>query len=358
MRKFFLITSTLTIAFMFNQRVSAQDDFFVPKTTIGGYGELHYNYTRPDGGKSEKVLDFHRFVLFVSHSWSEKWSFKSEVEIEHNLIEGGNKGAVELEQAYINYQASDLFGFQAGVILPSVGLLNEYHEPPTFMGVERPDYSKYIIPTTWFGNGAAVYGNLNGFDYKLTVMEGLKADNFKASSGIRDGRQQGFKADANDLLYTARLDYLNIPGLKIGVSYTYNNATGDSVNNLVNLFEAHGKYQADNIYAAFEYGNISYDEGNIKSSYGYYVDLGYNLSDILKTTSQILPFVRYTDYNTAASTKTGGDIEKLYHFSKWMVGISIKPLDSVVFKADYSERKKELGNQKTKLFNLGVGYMF
>ena len=358
MKKFLFMATTLTIVLAYNQLIRAQDDYFVPKTTLGGYGELHYNYTKPEGGKSKKVLDFHRFVLFVSHSWSEKWSLKSEVEIEHNLIEGGDKGAVELEQAYINYQSSDLFGFQAGVILPSVGLLNEFHEPPVFMGVERPEYDTYIIPTTWFGNGAAVYGIINGFDYKVTVMEGLKANNFKAGSGIRAGRQEGFKADASDLLYNARLDYLNIPGLKIGTSFTFNNATGDSVNTMVTLYEAHGKYFANNIYAAFEYGNISYDEGNIKSSTGYYIDFGYNVADIFKTSSQIIPFVRYTDYNTASSTISGGDIEKMYHFSKWMIGINIKPIDSVVFKADYGERKRELGSVTTKLFNLGIGYMF
>lgn len=358
MKKFFFITTLMLIILCFSQLIRAQDEYFVPKTTLGGYGELHYNYSKTEGTKSEKVLDFHRFVLFVSHSWSEKWSLKSEVEIEHNLIEGGDKGAVELEQAYINYQSSDLFGFQAGVILPSVGLLNEFHEPPVFMGVERPEYDTYIIPTTWFGNGAAVYGNFNGFDYKVTVMEGLKADNFEAGSGIKEGKQEGFKSNASDLLYNARLDYLNIPGLKIGASFTFNNATGDSVNTMVKLFEAHGKYFANNIYTAFEYGNISYDEGNIKTSTGYYIDFGYNVADIFKTSSQIIPFIRYTDYNTASSTISGGDIEKMYHFSKWMIGINIKPIDYVVFKADYGERKRELGSVTTKLFNLGVGYMF
>jgi len=41
-----------------------------------------------------------------------------------------------------------------------------------------------------------------------------------------------------------------------------------------------------------------------------------------------------------------------------MVGINFLPIDQVVFKVDYSEKQAELGTIKSKMFNLGVGYMF
>ena len=213
MKKLLYFLVLFFIVIFYADNISAQDEFFTPKTTIGGYGELHYNYVKPDVGNTTKTLDFHRFVLFVSHSWSEKWSFKSEVEIEHNFVEGG-QGELAIEQAYVNYQPNENIGFQAGVVLPSVGLINPYHEPPLFFGVERPDYSKYIIPTTWFGNGAAVYGNFDRFSFKVTVMEGLNSDKFSASNGIRKGRQSGFKSDASRFLYSANIDYLGVPIIK------------------------------------------------------------------------------------------------------------------------------------------------
>lgn len=336
----------------------AQDfDFFTSKSTVGGYGELHYNVETPDGGDSKKTLDFHRFVLFYSYAWSEEWSFKAEVELEHNLVADGH-GELELEQAYVNYHHADWFGFQAGVILPSVGLINEYHEPPLFFGVERPEYNSKIIPTTWFGNGLSVYGNLEGFDYKFTVMEGLDADGFSASSGIRGGRLKGFKADAEELLYNFRVDYLGVPGVKVGASFSYNNAKGDSTYNAFSLIEGHLRYSANNLYAVFEIGNISYDNGSVESSLGYYFDLGYDVSDILGIGTKIIPFARYTDYNTANSVTGGGDLEEMYHFRKWMVGLNILPLDQVVFKIDYGVRTRQLDDAKVDLFNLGVGYMF
>ncbi|MBM4172276.1 MAG: hypothetical protein FJ214_10445 [Ignavibacteria bacterium] len=347
------ILTILTTNFLFAQ----SDQFFESKSSFSGYGELHYNQNQKEKESASKTLDFHRFVMFFGYSWTEKWSFKSEIELEHNFVQKG-EGELELEQAYVNYHHADWFGFQVGVVLPSVGLINEYHEPPLFFGVERPDYHNKIIPTTWFGNGMAFYGTYNFFDYKLTIMEGLNSDKFSESSGIRNGRLKGFKANAKNLLYNLRIDYLGVAGLKIGGSYTFNKATGETSTNKISLLEFHSAYHQRNFYSVFEIGNISYEKGNLESSFGYYFDIGYNISDAFNCDTKIIPFFRYSDYNTAAKTKTGGDSEKKNHFTYWMIGLSVKPIPQIVFKLDYGTSTKELGNEKTKLFNLGIGYMF
>lgn len=349
-----LVSSILLIQI----QVIAQDfDFSSPKTTIGGYGELHYNNEKIGNQESRTSLDFHRFVLFFGYSWNEQWSFKSEVELEHNFVYDG-QGELELEQAYVNYHHADYFGFQAGVILPSIGLINEYHEPPMFFGVERPEYHSRIIPTTWFGNGAAIYGNISGFDYKLTILEGLNSDNFSLSSGIRNGREKGFKPNADRLLYNFRLDYLNFEGLKVGSSITYNDSKGDSTNIPVTIFEFHAKYEANNIYSVFEIAKINFENRNVESSFGYYFDLGYNISSFLNWKTEIIPFIRYSDTNTASSVVSTTALEEQYHLKQIMFGISIKPIKEVVFKVDYSQRTRQSDELKTDLFNIGVGYMF
>ena len=352
---------------------TAKDEFFEPKSTLGGYGELHYNYEKSEGAdEGKKKLDFHRFVLFYSHAWTEQWSFKSEVELEHNFVGSGSLetdtnnaatgihglGELELEQAYINYHSSSLFGFKVGVLLPSVGLLNEHHEPPLFLSVERPDYAKIIIPTTWFGNGASVYGSALGLKYQFTVMEGLNGNGI-SNKGIRGGRQKGFKADASDFLYNASLQYHGISGLLTGVSYIYNDATVDKDNNIsVNLMEAHIKYNAHNIFATAEAATIFYDSPDLKSSYGYYIDFGYNVGSLVGLTAEIIPWVRWSDYNTASETKSGGDSEKQYHDTKWSIGLALKPIAQVIFKIDYGSKTNELSNKSSSLFNIGAGYMF
>lgn len=358
------LSTTLMLALLFTLWgamgvfVQGKDENYKQRTTIGGYGELHYNHSKKDGSDANKTLDFHRFVVFLSHSFSEKWSFKAEVELEHNFVKNG-QGELELEQAYISYQASEAFGFSVGVVLPSVGLINDKHEPPLFMSVERPDYSRYIIPTTWFGNGAAIFGRLGNFDYKFTVMEGLDADGISMSSGIRGGRQKGFKADADALLFNFNVEYTGMLGLLAGASYTYNKPTGsDGMAIAIQLAEAHLKYDANDLYAVFEIGSISYGAGELERSFGYYFDLGYNIGRFLGTKTAIYPWFRWTQYNTADATVTGGDSEEAYKVSKWLVGLTVKPLPDVVFKVDFGVQKKGIDKTKTTVFNLGAGYMF
>lgn len=116
------------------------------KTSLGGYGELHYNNKQ----SSDNVIDFHRIVLFINHDFSEKVSLFSEVEIEHAYAGGDEPGYVELEQAFIEHRLNHQWSYQAGLFLVPVGILNETHEPDTFYGVERNNVEKYIIPTTWW----------------------------------------------------------------------------------------------------------------------------------------------------------------------------------------------------------------
>ena len=114
------------------------------KTTIGGYGELHYNNYED----TEANVDFHRFVLFFGHEFTEKLRFFSEFELEHSIAGEGQAGEVELEQAYVEYDYSDTITTKTGLFLIPVGIINETHEPPTFYGVERNGVEKNIIPAT------------------------------------------------------------------------------------------------------------------------------------------------------------------------------------------------------------------
>jgi hypothetical protein len=350
------------IMFVLVLALTAQDEFSSSKSTVGGYGELHINSVK-DGDKATKTTaDFHRFVLFYGYNFSDKWSFKSEVELEHNYVKDGN-GELELEQAYIDYHHSDQFGFRAGVVLAPVGYINEIHEPPTFFGLERPSFDKYILPTTWFDNGASIYGRINEqFVYNITIMGGLDGDALGNNQGIRSGRTKGYNDDMdgynyNNPTWIARADYIGLEGLNVGASYTFNNArrmVGAGI--AVNLIDLHAKYNIDNIHAKAQFGLISYnDQLDFKTTEGILAELGY---DLIKGEEMLAPFFRYEDLNRQKDHIDKATEEKS-HVSIITFGASYKPLSQVVFKADYSIEKSKIENATSKkIFGLGVGYMF
>ncbi len=140
------------------------------RTTIGGYGELHYNnISAEDSSRDYKSIDFHRFVLFFGHEFNDSTRFYSEVELEHSFIAdtGGNTpGEVELEQAYIEWDLRDNLHAKGGLFLVPVGILNQTHEPNTFYGVERNDVENIIIPDY-------LVGRRRGFERAVWFRLGL-----------------------------------------------------------------------------------------------------------------------------------------------------------------------------------------
>ena len=365
--------------------LNAQDDFFDPGYSIGGYGELHWNRELNKDGKTIKnQMDFHRFIIYYGYNWTEEWSLKSELELEHNFVSSAyadvkdlntdadndpttneedtyvvntsDYGELELEQAYVNYH-TDNWGFQSGVILPTVGLINEYHEPPLFLSVERPDYNKYIIPTTWFGNGFAFYGKVTDFNLRIALMEDLEGEDI-TTSGIRGGRGKGYETTGYSLVKNMSAVYAGISGLRVGVSLTLNDAPIDNEPDTsisVKMFEVNAKYSANNIYAVFEFGQNSFEGNNftspLKTSSGYYVDLGYNIGEMVNT-NKLIPWFRVSNVSTDIDTDS-----KIVDYMR--LGLTWQPIDNVAFKMDYGTKtKKSDSYNPTTQINLGIGYNF
>lgn len=327
-------------------------------TQIGGYGELHYNNLDGSGGASDnKMLDFHRFVLFLNHQFSDDIRLVSELEIEHayaaDSSDGSKPGAVELEQAYVEMDLNDYHRAKAGIYLVPVGILNETHEPNTFYGVERNPVEKNIIPTTWWTAGVGVSGELGqGFSYDLGVHEGLKTsagDTF----AVRAGRQKSAKADASDLAYTGRLKYTGMPGLELAATVQHQTdiTQGAAANaGSANLFEAHGVYSKGPFGLRALYAMWDLD-GNGPQAVGADEQAGWYIEPSFKITPKWGLFARYNTWDNQAGN--GGNSEK----SQIDFGVNYWPHPDVVFKADYQMQDND-NDAEQDGFNLGVGYQF
>ncbi|MFO0763217.1 MAG: hypothetical protein U0359_42660, partial [Byssovorax sp.] len=129
-------------------------------TSVGGYGEIQVRgLARGREGETEWTADVARLVLFVAHSFTEEIRAYTELEVEHSVSCSSCPGAVELEQAYLDYKFwGDRIGARAGLVLVPMGIINQWHEPPIFHGVVRPKVETVIIPSTWREVAVGVFG--------------------------------------------------------------------------------------------------------------------------------------------------------------------------------------------------------
>lgn len=353
------------------------------QATLGGYGELHFNdvTSTTDGENPEGELDFHRFILFAGYDFNDWISFRSELELEHTLLEAGEEdgGEVALEQAYVNLQIKRSFGIRAGIMLVPVGIVNPVHEPPTFNGVERPNVEKFLIPSTWREAGIGVYGNTqSGLSYQAYVMAGLAPGGITGDEGIRDARQSGFESSTANVAFTGRLDYnLNL-NLKLGASYFVSSLSNETEGDeaqiagadgaLFNLVEGHliytsGQFEARGllVYSSVSDApalNDAFGNSAGEAQLGGYGELAYDILPFFSPLSeqQLLAFGRYESYDTQFRTAGIPDNEE-FNRNEYTFGLTYKPAPRVAFKADY-QFLQSAGEKDVEQFNLGVGYNF
>lgn len=337
--------------------------------TLGGYAQIDYN--EPDGSAPGNV-DVHRLVLLFAYKFSDKVSFLTEIEYEHVK-------EVYVEQAYLRYQMAPSVNFVAGLMLVPMGIINEFHEPTTYYGVERPNVDKYIVPTTWrelgFGfNGVLPDVNLK---YQAYIFNGFKSyENgegiLRGSDGLRKGRQKGAEAFVNSANFSTKIDWYGITGLRLGVSgYFGQTQTDDSAvagstvgvsmfgldarYNYKNL-DVRGQYIHTNLRDTEEYNALTGKDLGSKMD-GYYAEMAYNfpLNDI----ETLGPFVRYEHYNTHAGTAGNLEANKSFDRNEWIFGLNWKVAQGAVIKADYQIINNAMpGSESMKLFNAGVGVWF
>jgi hypothetical protein len=337
---------------------SASQGSLADKTTIGGYGELHYNNGIKDSsGDDYNEIDLHRFVLTVGHEFNESVRFFSEVEFEHDGDE------VEVEQAYVEFDLKDNLQARGGVFLLPVGIINETHEPTTFYGVERNDVESIIIPATWWAGGAGVNGYFDsGISWDLAVTEGLKMETTGDNAfRVRSGRQKTSEALANDLAYTGRLKYTGIPGLELAASINYqtdaSQESGDGLGEGI-LYETHAIYQNGPftlraLYAQWDFDGSAVKANDNDTQSGWYIEPSY------KPWEQFGLYARYQDVDAELNS------DRNDRFDQWEIGANYWPHEDVVLKVDYRSRNYDSTSiavspeySNFDAFDLGIGYQF
>jgi hypothetical protein len=354
------------VAVATDEAIKAQVNLF-NKTTLGGYGELHYNALNDQKGTSDTdKIDFHRFVLFVNHEYSDNLRFVSELELEHSIAGEDKAGEIELEQAYIQYDLTDKTSISAGLFIIPVGIMNETHEPPTFYGVERNPVEKNIVPATWWEGGAMVTHEItDGLTLDLAGHSGLKATTGKFKP--RDGRQKVGKATAKTGALTTRLKYTAIPGLELAATINYQEDFGQELLDNVGsatLYEAHAVYNYDQfslraLGAWWDIDGSAVENVQNDLQYGFYVEPSFRFN---MAGEDIGIFARYNQFDNAAGddrSSVTGVLAKDTQIEQIDIGVNWWIDKDVVVKVDYQDQSVGAGTSKElDGINVGIGYQF
>ncbi|MAE08159.1 MAG: hypothetical protein CL661_05300 [Bacteroidetes bacterium] len=360
------------------------------KLTVGGYGQIDFNQPFGDNKIQNGKLDVHRLVILFGYRFNEKLSFVSEIEIEHVK-------EIYVEQAFLNYSVNTYLQIRGGLMLIPMGIINEYHEPTTFNGVERPLIDKYISPTTWREIGVGITGSVPELSlrYQTYLMNGFSSYNGSAQlsgkNGLRKGRQKGAESIIRTPVSASRIEYYGIMGLNLGLSVYLGGTQSTEFNKLnrddnnamtiadssvvkIRMFGFDARYQRNgfqfraqtyytkllntsqyNYFTASD--NVPNDVGN--SMYGYYVEAGYNVfQELAKIKSELISFVRYSAFNTQNTVVSGLSTNPAYQMQVITAGIGWKPISEVAIKADIQLLKSDQESTFRNVFNAGIAIWF
>lgn len=347
-------------------------------TAVGGYGEAAYNkYRNTDANKNQ--ADLRRFVLFFGHRFNDNLRFFSELEVEHAVASSGDKGEVEIEQAYLDYRLNDAVNFKAGLFLIPLGILNETHEPPTYYGVERNFVETRIIPSTFREGGLQLHGEIGqGLKYQVGITTGFDTGKLDDPAfAIRSAHQELQLANANDLSVHGALNY-RAPGVLLGGGvFTGNtgqngatNAALKGVSARLTLWDMHAKYFKGNwdlqtVYARGTLGDAAQVSNALvaasgnpaliapKTFDGWYAQAAYHVWK--RGDMDLAPFIRFEKFNTQKTVADGFTPDPQNDERVITAGLSFKLHPQVVIKADYQKFRTDSAKDR---FNLGLGYMF
>lgn len=350
---------------------------YASAVTVGAYAEMLYN--QPEGDNGE--LDVQRMVLLFGYRFTDQVQFVTEVELEH-------VNEVFVEQAFVNYNVADNFNVRGGLMLVPMGIVNEFHEPTTFNGVERPAMDNAIVPTTWREIGLGVTGRFNDISlgYQAYVFNGFKSTEadgegglsgfLGGSNGLRGGRQKAIQSTIDSPTFSTKFDYYGISGLRLGLSgyFGKTQATDDIEHidgadigiSMIGLdaryayqrFTARGQFVRASLSDTEQYNNATgADLGSALQ--GFYVEGGYNLLPKNKK-QKLFVFTRFEKFDTHADTAGALEDNSAYDRTDVTTGLSYHIAPGVVVKGDYQFRSNELDGTdgvKNRL-NFGLGVWF
>lgn len=401
MRRLFLTALIITSLTAYGQEAAGDANIYSnsadnmlggkPGLAIGGYGEIHYNHPLRNGYHTLGTLDAHRLVMFLGYNFTGKTQLVTEIEFEYAK-------EVWIEQMFLQHKLNRYMNFRAGILLVPMGIINEYHEPTTFNGVERPLIDNKIAPSTWREIGMGFQGNIPVVKtkYQLYLINGFNGYDgtnalFSGTRALREGRQKGSKAYIQSPALTGKVEFYGVGNLNIGLSGYFGKSHSRLFANLdrddealtaradssvvgISMIGADARYTISGLRLTgqFYYTSLSntaeYNLFTAKNGTpndlgsamtGYYAEVGYNVfRPFAGIKTELMPFVRYEVFDTHHSVTGPVERNKAYNNTVITAGLTYTLARGAVLKADMQFQRPESESEFTKTFNAGFGVMF
>ena len=359
-------------------------------TVVGGYAQLDANALRVGSeGDWHGTANIRRLVLFVAHdfgAWGVPAHAYTELEWEGALACDGCSGAAEVEQAFVEVQATDTLAVRTGLVLVPFGVINQWHEPPVFNGVERPDVDQLIIPTTWREMGVGLVGKPGIARWEAYVLTGLDPAGL-GPTGLANARTEAVDAPILAPALAGRFEVEPWLGTVVGVSGYATDAglaTGYTVDGaalhspVLGLgMDARGRWKGlegrlvgamfgipgalDLMAAQKEDGSPLFVvgvDGIVPSRIqGGYAEVGYDVLSLTESGQQLVLFGRLETYDTQAKVPSGFVGDDARKVDVGTFGVTWRPLPPLAVKGDVQLRDRRTGFDELGV-NAGVGWMF
>lgn len=334
-----------------------------PNTTIGGYVDVEFaNFDRADSD-----INQHRFIVNLSSQLHERVNFYSEIELEEGADTGAGGGAVEVEQAYVDFELYPWLVFRAGALLVPFSRYNLLHDSDLNDLTSRPLYARRIVPTTWTEAGAGFTGDIAlphdmALNYEAYVINGL--DDGISDVGTRGARPALRRDNNNDKGFVGRAALSPTPWATIG-AYGYEGRWTSS-NGLIppvpgadpsrgfgdetatgygfDLFLHHGPWEFIGEYGMFDFdgagklGPVGPGVMLDGDMHGGYAQLAYHFwPSFLDPTPfgdgfEDPTFTFVGRYDFAEIELAGVDDNRE---DRWTLGFNYRPIEALVFKAEW-----------------------
>lgn len=364
-------------------------------TVVGGYGQLDLTSRRvgPRAERFDVRGTVRRLVLFVSHHLTEDISIYTEFEWENAIACASCRGSVEVEQVTVDWKLIDsILTLRSGLVLVPMGIINQWHEPPVFNGVERPSFDGIIIPSTWRELAIGATGRFaDFFTYELYVMTPLDPTAL-GPGGLAGARGQGSFASSRTPAVSGRIEAEPLLGLIAGASFyasdlgtngDFFDASGARIALRFPIFgyaldarykgrgfearavwsqwftpNAEDLLRARRADGSLWFPNATQTGPVPMRAEGGYVELGYDVLRLFTTSRQALVvFGRVEHYSTQAKVPSVFARNPSLVVMEYTYGLSYRPIPQLVLKFDTQLRDREKGLDELAV-DAGLGFMF